>query len=52
MTSYTIIYVVIIGKLKAGVVVSLVVESSSVVVMESLSQPPMRSVPAGLCQDT
>ena len=36
------------GKLKLDVVVSVVVESSSVVVL----QPPMRSVPAGLCQDT
>ena len=38
------------GKLKLGVVVSLVVESSSVLVREP--PPPMRSIPAGLCQDT
>ena len=35
------------GKLKPGVVVSVVVESSSVVV-----PGPMISIPAGLCQDT
>ena len=38
------------GKLKLDVVVSVVVESSSVVVPEL--PPPMRSIPAGLCQDT
>ena len=40
-------YVVRYGKLKLVVVVLVVVESSSVVV-----PGPMRSVPAGLCQDT
>ena len=38
------------GKLKLDVVVSVVVESSSVVVPRY--SPPMRSIPAGLCQDT
>ena len=58
MTSYTNnYYMVSYGKLKEEVVVLLVVESSSVVVGESglllpMPAPPMRSIPAGLCQDT
>ena len=47
-------YLVSYSKLKLGVVVSVVVESSSVVVLLLVLEfwPPMRSIPAGLCQDT
>ena len=41
---------VLYGKIKLDVVVSEVVESSSVLVLKK--SPPMRSIPAGLCQDT
>ena len=44
-------YFVLYGKLNPGVVLLEVVESSSVLVPVE-SQPPMRRVPAGLCQDT
>ena len=46
-------YMVSYGKLKLGVVVSVVVESSSDdCTALVLPPPPMRSIPAGLCQDT
>ena len=43
-------YLVKCGKLKPWVVVLVVLESNSVVVLDII--PPMRSIPAGLCQDT